>query len=208
MRALAARGLTAFAVAGLCVAAVFQGGQLVRADLVPFWVTALDGQKAFHWWLSVPDLATSAPKIPSSPDWQITDSAKAYERGKQLAVSLVDRPLSSASWAALAKMQQLGAQPPQKIAPTFYMSVLTGPDEGYAMIQRGLIGVSMWEILAPESHRRIAADIAGAFIPLTEVEKSALRESLASKTAAVREDIRNALLAERLPANAMARIGL
>ena len=40
--------------------------------------------------------------------------------------------------------------------------MLTGPNEGYAMTERGIFGVSLWESLAPDLKRRVVLDLAGA----------------------------------------------
>ena len=98
--------------------------------------------------------------------------------------------------------------PPNKVVRAFCMSVLTGPDEGYVMLPRGLFGVSVWEILSPENRLSTITDLVEMFVWLTESEKDRLRRSLASKTNAVRDEIRSALKIEQLSDAALARIGL
>ena len=38
--------------------------------------------------------------------------------------------------------------------------MLTGPNEGYIMADRGIFGVSLWESLPPDLKRRMAIDLA------------------------------------------------
>jgi hypothetical protein len=76
------------------------------------------------------------------------------------------------------------------------------------MLPRGLFGVSIWEMLPPESRRSTIADLGGTFVSLTDSENVRLRRSLASKTVAIRDEIRAALKTERLSDAAFARIGL
>jgi hypothetical protein len=137
------------------------------------------------------------------------NSAKhAPEQRERITGLLASKPLSAALWLSFAETQLATAQPAEKVVRAFFMSVLTGRHEGYVMVSRGVFGVSIWEMLPPESRRSTIADLSGTFVSLTDSEKDRLRQSLASKTVATRDEIRSALKMERLSDAAFARIGL
>ena len=49
----------------------------------------------------------------------------------------------------------------ERVLGSLRLSMLTGPNEGYAMTERGIFGVSLWESLAPDLKRRVVLDLAG-----------------------------------------------
>jgi len=207
MPAQTARILTAVAAAAVGAITIFFGMTLVHANTGQWGALAWrHGESPFGWFLSVPDFASSMPKKFSSAP--MLNPQRASDRAQKLNAALTNRPMASAYWAELARAQALAGRPSERVEQTFFMSVLSGPDEGYAMLRRAIIGVAMWENLSLDLHHRIAADLAGTFIPSTEDERNELRSSITLKPGTVREDIRSALLVEHLPANAMARIGL
>ena len=50
----------------------------------------------------------------------------------------------------------------ERVLGSLRLSMLTGPNEGYAMAERGIFGVSLWESLSPDLKRRVVIDLAGA----------------------------------------------
>jgi hypothetical protein len=76
------------------------------------------------------------------------------------------------------------------------MSAVTGPNSLELMAGRGLIGVSVWEVLPPERRPGIAADLVNATRWRTMgLERAQITVILGSKPAHVRQDIKKFLLA-------------
>ena len=85
------------------------------------------------------------------------------------------------------------------------LSWVTGPNEGYVMAERGVFGLTLWEILSPDLRARVTADVAKAEIG----ESGKFRAVLSTKPEAVKNEVRNALLASGLsPKEVERRIGL
>ena len=76
------------------------------------------------------------------------------------------------------------------------LSMLTGPNEGYLMAERGIFGVSLWENLSPDLKRRVVIDLARAEMEIKEKEK--FRTILSGQAVGVRNELREALLATGL----------
>jgi hypothetical protein len=195
MRPPASRAATALAVIAICAFAMVAGAAIARGGLSELGPALTDA--SFQRWTVDPALASFARDLVPA------DAGRAA-----LADVLARRPLSSIAWLRLARAELAAGTPSAAVTRVFVMSVLTGPDEGYVMAQRALLGIALWEALSPDIRGHIAADLAGTFIPLTEAEKDAYRAALAGKTEAVRGEIRDALVAARLPPHALARIGL
>ena len=74
--------------------------------------------------------------------------------------------------------------------------MLTGPNEGYAMAERGIFGVSLWESLSPDLKSRVVIDLAKAEMEMKEKEK--FRAVLSGQAVEMRNELREALLASGL----------
>ena len=48
----------------------------------------------------------------------------------------------------------------EQVLGSLKLSMLTGPNEGYVMAERGIFGVSLWESLSPDLKRRVINDLA------------------------------------------------
>ena len=55
----------------------------------------------------------------------------------------------------------------EQVLGSLKLSVLTGPNEGYVMAERGIFGVSLWESLSPDLKSRAAIDLVHAMFPRT-----------------------------------------
>ena len=82
----------------------------------------------------------------------------------------------------------------EQVLGSLRLSMMTGPNEGYAMAERGMFGVSLWEDLSPDLRRHVVNDLAAGEIPAS----SKIRALLAPKSAAVRDELRTSLLATGL----------
>ena len=81
------------------------------------------------------------------------------------------------------------------------LSMLTGPNEGYVMTERGVFGVSLWESLSPDLKSRVAVDLAPMLFPRTPAEGAVsgkFRAVLSAKPERVRNELREALVATGL----------
>ena len=68
--------------------------------------------------------------------------------------------MSSYDWLSLSGLQLITDQPMEQVFASLELSMLTGPNEGYFMAERGLFGASLWERLPPDLQRRVAIDLA------------------------------------------------
>jgi hypothetical protein len=200
----ALRYVTALAVIAASSVAIVEGVGVARAGLREL-VAFVPTDEPFHWWSVDPPLVSLARDV-MPPDWNENDPAS--KRIDALLAILARRPLSSINWLRLTRARLAAGRDTVSVERAFVMSVLTGPDEGYVMAQRGLVGIMLWEALPSDIRNHVAADLTGAFIPLSEVEKDAYRNALKQKSEAVRAEIRDALVTARLFPAALARIGL
>jgi hypothetical protein len=97
------------------------------------------------------------------------------------------------------------------VSDALTLSALTGPNEGYVMMERAIFGVSVWEDLPPDLRNRTALDLVPVAFPHTPAEGARagkLVRVLATTSESVRSELRNALLAIGLAAKDIRRLGL
>jgi hypothetical protein len=114
--------------------------------------------------------------------------------------------LSSDIWLQLADSRIDAHDTPAKALEALELSAITGPNEGYMIMQRGLFGIWQWENLPPEAQLRAINDLMTTQI--SDAKSSWLRTTLSEKTGPVREEIRAALQARGFSENNLVRIGL
>jgi hypothetical protein len=207
MRLRGVRIVTAVAAIGICALTVSRGWDvarfaLVRASLGPDDSTA----EALQPWIGLPGLTATALKSSLTEPTRRSDIIGALRRHDELADYLAVRPLSPDYWLSLARMRALAELGTESIVAALVMSALTGPNEGYLMSQRGVVGVSQWEALAPESRRRAVTDLMAN--KLSDREKTSLQRVLSEKSDVVRREVGLALRVEGFPPNDLAKIGL
>jgi hypothetical protein len=105
----------------------------------------------------------------------------------------------------LAESRVDAGEGPAEASEALGLSVLTGPNEGYMITQRGMFGVWQWEALSPESRTRAIADLAAR--RLSGPILAWLKTTLSEKTEQVRQTIRLALQAQGFPKDEFARVG-
>jgi hypothetical protein len=76
------------------------------------------------------------------------------------------------------------------------LSMMTGPNEGYVMADRGIFGVSLWEVLSPDLKRHAAMDLSAGEI----LDNGKFRAVLSTKSEGVQNELRTAILATGLSA--------
>src|SRR5262249_46354268 len=121
--------------------------------------------------------------------------------GEILSEILSIKPLSSMDWFSLSTMRLVTDQSTEDVLASLKLSMLTGPNEAYIMVKRGIFGASLWETLSPDLKSRVAYDLVPTLFPHTPAEgaeSGKLRALLSAKPEHVRQEIREALFATGL----------
>jgi hypothetical protein len=184
---------TAIVLIGICGFAVARGWSVVRFSL------AADSMKnpteIAQAWSSTPGVASTALETEVRDKIDPSDLTAANNRREQLSAILSIKPLSSYDWLSLSGMLLVTEEPMEQVLESLELSVLTGPNEGYVMAERGIFGVSLWESLSPDLKNRAAMDLAMARIAVQGDVREKLRAVLSTKTEQVRSELEKALLA-------------
>ena len=194
------RGGTALLILALCVPAIINGWHILRFS----WAEA-NGQDTRRW-AGVSGLTFSALESSLTALTDTEDKAQVAKRRDQITEVLSMRPLAAEYWLTLAEIRLLGGEGLTKALDALTLSALTGPNEGYLIAQRGIFGVSYWEILPAEIRNRAAADLAARRLSDRNAER--VRSILTGKIPDVRQQIRAALQARGFPDGDFSRIGL
>lgn len=186
---------TAIAIIGICGFSVARGWSIVHFSLAMVSIDSLENRtEAVHLWTAVPDVATEALQVELREKINTSDLKAANSRREALSAILSIKPLSSVDWLSLSNIQLATDQQREQVLESLKLSMLTGPNEGYVMAQRGIFGVSLWDILSADLKRRAAIDVAGGEI----TENGKIRAVLSSEPEGVRNELRKALLAAGL----------
>jgi hypothetical protein len=206
MRPRIIRLLTALAVIGVCGWPVWQGLNMIRfamADSQP---------EAVYPWLNVSGLAFAAREDALTSVDDSSDDKTVRKRRDELAGILAIRPLSSRYWLKLAEARIEAHEVLAKVINALELSVITGPNEGYMITQRGLFGIWQWEVLPPELQNRAIADLVArqnsSANQISDAKMAWLRATLSEKTEQVRREILLALEAQGFSKSNLGRIGL
>jgi hypothetical protein len=195
-----ARLVTALAVISICIWPVWQGFNLIRYAMID------DTPEASRSWVNVPGLSFVAREDSLTPVDDSSDDKTIRKRRDEIAEILATRPLSSRYWLKLAEARVDAGDPLSQALEALQLSVVTGPNEGYMITQRGLFGIWQWEVLPPEVKARAVADLAAR--QLSDAKLAWLKTTLSEKPAKVREEIRAALQAQGFSKSNFDRIGL
>jgi hypothetical protein len=186
---------TAIAIIGICGFSVARGWSIVHFSLAMVSIDSLENRaEAVHSWTAVPDVASEALQAELREKINTSDPKAANSRRQALSAILSIKPLSSVDWLSLSNIQLATDQPREQVLESLKLSMLTGPNEGYVMAERGIFGVSLWDILSADLKRRAAIDVAGGEI----TENGKIRAVLSSEPEGVRNELRKALLATGL----------
>ncbi len=201
------RLLTALTIVGACALAVSRGSDIIRFSMAEAGFDPTDNpSEVLRPWVTVSGLAFSARESSLTALTAPVDKSLAAKRRDQLTELLSVRPLSPGYWLSLSRMRLNTDQNSIKVVEALAFSSLIGADEGYIMFQRGLFGVSQWEVLPPEVQKRTVIDLIAQ--PLGYGELGRLRSVLSEKTEMVRQEIRTALQTQGFPAKDLVTIGL
>ncbi len=196
---------TAIVVIGFCGLAVARGWSILHFSVAMANVESWEkrGQIAGAW-TGVSGVASTALKTELEGKFDASDWKASNRRRDDLLALLAMKPASSTDWLSLSRLELLTAQPKAQIMGSLLLSWVTGPNEGYVMVERGIFGLSLWEVLSPDLRSRVIADLARAEI----TESGKFRPVLSTKPEAVQKDIRAALLAVGLsPIEVERRLG-
>src|SRR5262249_11479161 len=202
------RFCTAIALIGICGCSVAQGWSVARFSIAMVNIDSLKNRaEVTHAWSAVPGVAAAALQAELADKIDPSDLKAANSQRGELSAVLSIRPLSSVHWLSLSGMQLVTDQPMEKVLGSLELSVLTGPNEGNVMVERGIFGVSLWEDLPPDLKRHVAIDLAGGEITENE-ELEKLRAVFSTKPEEVRNALRTAVLATGLaPKEVERRLG-
>ena len=193
---------TAIAMMGICGFSVARGWSIVHFSLAMVNIDSLKNRAQItHAWSAVPGVASRALQTELRDKIDPSDLKAANSRRETLSTILSIKPLSSFEWLSLSGMQLVTDQPMEQVLGSLQLSVLTGPNEGSVMAERGIFAVSLWEDLSPEFKSRAAIDLTAGEIP----ERGKLRAVLSTKPERVRNELRAAILATGLTSKEVER---
>jgi hypothetical protein len=149
-------------------------------------------------WTAIPGLASRALQADLTGEIDPSGLQAANRRRETLSSILSIKPLSSVDWLLLSGMQLVTDQPMEQVLESLELSVVTGPNEGHVMAERGIFGVSLWESLPRDLKSRAALDLGPMIYPRTPAEGAQGRKFqavLATRDESVRNELRKALVA-------------
>ena len=168
---------TAIVLMGICGFSVAQGWTIVRFSVETMNVESPEKRAEIaKMWGTTPGLASRALRTVLADKIDIADQKAANEQREALAAILSIKPLSSRDWLSLSGVQLVTDQPMDDVLESLKLSTLTGPNEGYVMVERGIYGVSLWEFLSPDLKSRVANDLLPVLFPRTPAGGSRSRK--------------------------------
>jgi hypothetical protein len=194
---------TAIIIIAICTCSIVYGVGILRFSLASAGSSGNVAQ-SLHPWTTVPGIAAAALESELTEKIDPFDAAAAKRRREKLAAILAIEPLHSTEWLLLSDVQLRTDQPMDAVFGSLLLSIMTGPNEGYVMMDRGIFGASLWEWSAAELKSRAASDLAWGDMP----DRKKLGAVLATKSAEVRNELRSAMLATGLsPEQVERRLG-
>lgn len=199
------RLLTALALLGICAFAVARAWPIVRFSFAAASINgAEDREKILNSWSVVPEVGSAALQAELAEKIDGSDAKASNRRREALARLLAIEPLSTVNWMLLSAMQLVTDQPMEQVFDSLELSMVTGPNEGYLMPERGIYGVSLWPRLTPDLKRQVANDLTAVEI----IGNAEFRATLAAQSEVVRDEVRDTLLANGIsPQEVEQRLG-
>jgi len=199
------RLLTAIALIVISGVVVVQGWGIVRFFLASTNIVSAEKRaRIADSWRATSGITSTALNDELADETNRSDIIAPYHRRDLLSALLSIEPLSSMDWLSLSKAELMTHQPMEDVFGSLELSMLTGPNEGYVMAERGIYGVSLWQRLAPDLKRRVAADLAVDEYP--DILK--IRAFISTQPEQVQNEVREALITSGLsPAEVERRMG-
>jgi hypothetical protein len=186
---------TTIVVMGICGFSVARGFGIVHFSLAMASIGSSEKRaEIVNSWSSAPDVASKALQAELTDQINPSDQKAADRRRQTLSALASIKPMSSSNWLSLSGLQLVTDQPMEQVFASLELSMLTGPNEGYVMADRGLYGVSLWERLPPDLQRRVALDLTAA----GTTGGGRIRAALASQPNQALNEVRAALIATGL----------
>ena len=196
---------TAIVLMGICGFSVALGWTIVRFSAAIMDVEFPEKRvEIAKTWGTTPGIAATALRNVLADKINIADQKAANEQREALAAILSIKPLSSRDWLSLSGVQLVTDQPMDDVLESLKLSTLTGPNEEYVMVERGIYGVSIWELLSPDLKRRVANDFLPLLFPRSPVEgveAGKFQALVSAQPQRVRKELREALLAAGVSPN-------
>ena len=205
------RLLTTVAILASCSFAIVRGWNIVGFVNVRAHFDAHEtGVEEVRYWDKVPGLRNAALQASLTKIEDMTDADGARKRAEDLSALLSIRPLSSVNWLSLSGMRLVAGQNEKEVLSALEMSWVTGPNEGPIMLQRGVFGLLLWEVLPADGRKRVIDDVAGAILgsAADDSELAVAKNILSTKSVDIRQEITNFMQAESVSATQLARLGL
>jgi hypothetical protein len=188
---------TAIALIGICGLSIARGWSIVHFSIATANIDVFENwAEIFKPWTAVPEVASAALQSELKEEIDISDPKAANGRRETFSSIVSIRPSSSLGWLSLSGLQSVTHQPLERVLKSLRLSMLIGPNEGYAMWERAIFGVSLWESLSPDLKRGVVSDLATAEMETKEKEK--FQTILSGQSVEVRDELREALLATGL----------
>jgi hypothetical protein len=205
------RWLTCFAVIALCGFAVLRGWSLAQfAEQRARILSNPNEVVRVGQWMGIPGLAGAALETALKQKPAASGIDDPQKRTETLAKLMSVRPMSAKDWLQLAVMRLVAGEAHKQVLAALLMSSVTGRNEGGIMWQRGVLGLSLWQVLPPDERQRTIDDLVGA-MRVTHVgdnDISAAKDVLDMKPAETRSTIAYLLRAEGVPESDLGRMGL
>jgi hypothetical protein len=169
-----------------------------------------DQPTAVRPWVAVPGLAGEALEASLAAVPNPTDTDATRKQREIFSAIISVRPLSSMTWLSLAGTRLVSGEAYDSVLRALAMSSLTGTNEGFVMLRRGIFGLVQWELLPPDVRKRVIADLAGPILEAAtpDEEIGPAKAVLSGKTSDTRHEIADLLRAEGVLAKDLARMGL
>ncbi len=207
------RWLTAIALIVICGVSVAQGWGIVRFFLASMNIVSSEKRAEIaDAWRATSGIISTALKDELADETNRSDLIAPYRRRALLSAILSIKPMSSTHWLSLSSAELSTHRPMEDVLGSLRLSMLTGPNEGYLMAERGTFVLSLWEKLPPDLKRHEAIDLGPVIFPRTPeegTESGKFRAVLATKPESVKNELREALVATGLsPTVIEQRLGL
>ena len=186
---------TAVVMIGICGFSIARGLGIVHFSLATAAVDSPEKRaEIIDTWSAAPDVASNALRADLRDQIDPSDQKAANRRRQTFSALVSIKPMSSYNWLSLSGLQLITDQPMEQVFDSLELSMLTGPNEGYLMAERGIYGVSLWERLSPDLKRRVAADLTVDEYP--DIQK--IRAFVSTQPEEVRNELSEALIATGL----------
>ena len=199
------RLLTAIVMLGICAFAVARAWDIVLFSFATARIHSTeDREKILNKWSAVPEVGSEALQAELTEKIDTSDVKAANQRREALARIVAIEPLSPINWMLLSGMQLVTDQPMERVFESLELSMVTGPNEGYLMPERGIYGAALWSRLPPDLRRRVANDLTATEI----IGNAEFRAILSAQPKEVVDELRAAMLATGLsPQEVEQRLG-